>query len=502
MLAMTPTPRGWCHRTGASIALLLTSALLALGMVAPAHAVNGCTIYWTGGAGDHDWFNRSNWSTSVRSDGTDSTATPGDGSRICVASDPVSRGVVLDTTDVPSMSVTSIQFPGADDSLTITGRVSGRPQLTLEQPIPRDGAPRLSTIHTLHLDGGYLESTQGLRVPGPTTMDNGGTLQGMGPGASLLGPVEVKYGQIFGDVTLYGDTTFYSLYAHHLTNRGTMTAGPVDGAFVGDHDTSLPPEDFLNLGTVRGSASGTSYLIAGLRNLGRVAAPTGGVLRIVWSPALSSSGVLTGGTYDANDGVIDLDNKVLVNKATIRTRGTGHLMFNSYDDALNRITENDGTLDLVGSLTTAADVVNTGNVTLHSATLDVGSYRQTSGSTRLVARARIDGNVDIDAGSLWGNGFVTGNVTLGPESTTKVQVRPTNADRLSVSGSANLDGTLAFETTGPSEPDPGTGYRFLVSATRTGTFSAVTGDRLTQRRYDVQYESTGARVATEPLATP
>ena len=501
---MTRQPSGWRRRTGASVLLLLSPLLSVVGWTSSADAVPACTIYWTGGAGDHDWANTSNWSTNRLSDGTDSAPLPGETARVCVAVNPVSRGAVIDGID-DDVYVDSIRFPAVADSLTVTGTPQNGSGNFGIGPRCCDlpAVKRASTIGSLTIDGRTVTTLQPLTVAGPVRIDAEGMFKSAGWDGTyktrFRSEVDVTKGVIDGDVILLGHTTFGSLVAGGgVLNRGTMTGAPFCILWDANGDYPKVHPSVINEGTITGSGEPDSYCALDMvANRGTIRG-TGGEL-YVSSPDFVHH-VLTGGRYEVTAGVLGFEDPVFENEAILRSRGDGRFVNYGGLPTLQYLARNSGTLDLANDVTDDVDLVNTGTVVLRSATLAARSYSQTDGSTRLLARSRIAADANVGGGSLGaeGNGFVDGDLALGPDATTKVQVRPSGADRLTVSGAASLDGRLLVANAGSFEPGASASYRFLAAGSRTGAFSSVQGETVTSRTYGVEYQADGARLITSP----
>ena len=136
-----------------------------------------------------------------------------------------------------------------------------------------------------------------------------------------------------------------------------------------------------------------------------------------------------------------------------------------------------------------ADLVNSGTMVLRSSTLTATSYTQTAGSTRLQARSRITADTHIIGGSFGVNGFVDGDLTLGPGAITRVQVRPVGPLWLTVSGKATLGGTLSVNTTDGTQLDLTQARRFLKAGSRQGEYDSREGN---VPAYAVEYRTDGA----------
>ena len=472
--------------------LLLSPLLSVVGWTSSADAVPACTIYWTGGAGDHAWSNTGNWSTNRLSDGTDSAPLPGETARVCVADNPVSRGAVI----LESVTLESVTFPGVDDDLQVGSQERGG---GVELALLSTGLSRTSNLRGVRLEGGVLSSDQPVTIRGDMTTVDGGTfsVRGLGIGR-IVGDLTATQGALLGNITLSGDTTFSTLWAVGVTNRGVMRAGPGSETFFGD-PAAEPAIENVNRGRIVSNAEPASNLyLRGVRNVGSVES-LAGTTYLTTEPGLRD-GVLSGGVYAALGGDIDFPARVFVNRSRLRTRTGGTFTTdNGYSSALRALAENRGTLDLATDLTSSSDFENYGTVALHSSTLMVPTYTQRGvGSvTNLLARAVIDGDTLMTGGTLWANGSILGDFTSWSDSTTKVQVRPTGLDRLTVSGRASLAGTLSVDTTAGAQLDLSKQPRFLTAGSRLGEYRTRGGN---VPFYDVQYRTDGALLVRQQTA--
>ncbi|MBN8535102.1 MAG: autotransporter domain-containing protein, partial [Rhizobiales bacterium] len=135
-----------------------------------------------------------------------------------------------------------------------------------------------------------------------------------------------------------------------------------------------------------------------------------------------------------------------------------------------------GTLNLSGNSTyTGATLVNAGTLRVN------GSIGSSSGVT-VAAGASLGGNGTLPSltingtlapGNSIGTVTVNGNLTLGAGSTTEIEVEGSTADRINVTGTANLSGNLRLVGLGGA-------YRFnapytiLQAGSRVGTFNTTT----------------------------
>jgi hypothetical protein len=155
-----------------------------------------------------------------------------------------------------------------------------------------------------------------------------------------------------------------------------------------------------------------------------------------------------------------------------------------------------------------ASLVNNGNLNVAFETIYAGSANliQNSGTTTLAANLDVTGSVndtfDIEGGTLRGSGsvighllnqnggtvapgtspgvlHVSGNYTQDSLSTLSIEIGGLNAasdsDRLTVSGSATLDGTLALSRLNSFSPALSFAYDYMTYLVQSGAFDVVTG---------------------------
>jgi len=170
------------------------------------------------------------------------------------------------------------------------------------------------------------------------------------------------------------------------------------------------------------------------------------------------------------------------------------------------LTNPQGSIDVrTGTLRVFAPLSSGGNVAVAAgSTLDLTgqSYTQTGGQTRLTGGALIAASVNIQAGELSGNGAVTANVTSGGRllagvspgllqingsltltgsSETIVELAGTDAsqfDRMTVSGTATLGGTLRIELLDGFVPTAGNSFTVLTFNSRANDFATIEGSDL------------------------
>lgn len=211
-----------------------------------------------------------------------------------------------------------------------------------------------------------------------------------------------------------------------------------------------------------------------------------------------------------------------------------HLYATNNSTALSALTSNtaEGSLVLLNGATVSTSALsNAGAITIGtSSSLTSGAnYLQTAGST-VVDGTLSAGLVDIQGGSLTGNGTITGNVNnaglIGPgaspgtlnvvgdftqlaDGILAIEIAGTdqgvNYDWLNISGSASLAGTLDVFFTAGYLPAAGSAYTILSYGDwDQTTFDTVrvTGLDLTQYTYSTIYSDNGLTLSITAVPEP
>lgn len=336
----------------------------------------------------------------------------------------------------------------------------------------------------------------------------GGTLNFSGGGAGDSGSHAIAA----GGALIYGGGTHVVGAGAAYTGAGALQVN----AGVVRFDADVAIENLvLNAGEVRGA--GTPTVGASLVwNNGTIGGDGAAQELVIGVGATATTG--PGGQFAFDS----LDNRTLRNRGTF---SMGVQNIRSFDDAryANEGTwlfpvqggiSNDGgtgtrrfdnlagaTLTKSGGLGAAiqVDVNNAGTIEVQQATLNVGPFVQTGGSTRVAAGAVLlrNGNLALDGGVLGGSGTVqatvlnnagtvapgfsagtlsiTGSYTQAAAGTLAIEIGGTTAgtqyDRLAVSASATLAGTVQFTLIEGFAPTSADAFTFLTAAARSGLFA-------------------------------
>jgi hypothetical protein len=295
------------------------------------------------------------------------------------------------------------------------------------------------------------------------------------------GTISVEGGSTFAGVTSNGVATQANgqaaVISGTLTNNGTWsltsTGAATDLNCVGGATLSgsgnlvmsnSPNNRLLSDNSVCKNAAGHT-----IHGAGQLLANTGGMLNQGTIIADQTTGL-----------TIDPNGNGFTNQGTLHAAGSGGIAINP--DAFT----NAGTV-----------LVDAGSSLSRS-----GPYTQTAGMTTVNGTLSATGLVDIQGGSLEGNGTVTGNVSnagqVNPGSATSTGILTINGthtqtasgalnieiggltpgagyDRLAVSGTANLTGTINISLTNGFMPPLNSTYTVATFAGRTGDFTTYNG---------------------------
>ncbi|MFO0943020.1 MAG: hypothetical protein U0930_19965 [Pirellulales bacterium] len=264
----------------------------------------------------------------------------------------------------------------------------------------------------------------------------------------------------------------------------------------------------VNQGTIKVNANSALSITPGLDSPGVSEVLSGATLTIGTSVAQLPVTTLLGGTWNVSGTLTFPPGSSPVGTlgpgATVTLNGAS-ASFGKMESS--QFTRNEGNLTIKGgkSFTTFRQFSNIGTLTVEAgSSLNVPNtnpspnYTQTGGSTVLVGGSISAPLMTLSGGALTGTGTVTtnltnsggtvgpgaspgkitinGNYTQGAAGTLSIDVGGTNAatpdfDQLTVTGTANLDGTLNVSAINDFLPSKGETFRFMTFASRTGDFS-------------------------------
>jgi autotransporter-associated beta strand protein len=183
---------------------------------------------------------------------------------------------------------------------------------------------------------------------------------------------------------------------------------------------------------------------------------SGGTLNIQQNGVLNVSS----GTLNVQNGSSVVGGGTLVAPAGLNKDGTGELDFTNNVVVTGTAAVNAGLLSVNGQLQATGGVVVNPNATLGGAGLIVGNVNVNGGN--------------ISPGNSPGTLSVAGNLVLTGANATLIEIAsPTNFDRIVVSGTATLGGTLNAVAYGGGTITPGARYDFLQAGSIDGEFDSL-----------------------------
>jgi fibronectin-binding autotransporter adhesin len=267
-------------------------------------------------------------------------------------------------------------------------------------------------------------------------------------------------------------------YAGNIANSGTVIfnrsddyiyAGQISGsgAFIKQGAGTL---------TVTGASSaGMVTIAAGTLQIGN-----GGVAGTIGTGAIADNGILS---FNHSDSVTVAG--VISGTGSLIQNGGGNLILTGANTFSGPAFINVGTLSVNGSIASGVTVNSGGKL----------------GGTGTVGVATVASGGTIAPGNSIGTLHVNGNLTLAAGSTTAIEISPTAADQIAVSGTAALGGTLAFNQ-GAGSYVAGTDFKLITASAVNGVFSNITGLSVTGLNANVTYSATAVDLAlTTPAAS-
>ncbi len=440
-------------------------------------------VNWDGGAGTFNWTDANNWDNNLVPTSVDDV----------VISDLVGTPTIL----IPISSSATAKTVTSAEKVSVLG----------DAGLPSE----------LRIFGAATSTfSMGLDLPFESTLRaDVGNVQITGSSdwafAQLLGT-----GSVFasGTITISGSV----MVATNLVNSGSIEIGINAGATfdgvltnqsagivtLNGNSAIAGSGGISNLGLLHKIGIGTTSSISNaINNVGIIRVSDGS---LVINGVVSQDGgaTLTGGTWLADGGNINFpigtNFTTIGSDANVVLLGLGAI--NRIGADLNVIA---GDFSLSGGylFSTASHLDNSGtvNIDIGSSLLTTGTYTQTSGTTTvngllrstttisvvinggtLAGSGTIDANVSFGAGGVLTPGSSPGiltinrNLTLGPGSTTRIEVGGTNPatpdfDQILVNGSATLGGALQVTLINGFIPDASESFRWLTFASSSGAFA-------------------------------
>jgi fibronectin-binding autotransporter adhesin len=298
-------------------------------------------------------------------------------------------------------------------------------------------------------------------------------------------------GDTSGGLTLTGGTLQWGA-GFNLSPARSITLGAGGGTFDTNGFTSAIGVDIAGSGGLTKNGAGTLILGAPNDYTGGTTV-NAGTLQVVSGASLASTGAIT-----VNGGTLDFDGNAQT-VASISGAGgsislgpggsTNGLTVNqSVNTSYNGNISGDGSFTKTGGGTLVLNGTNTytGPTTINSGTLEIGDASHTGASLSsnvivgasgvLMGHGTLSGGVTNTAGGVVAPGgsigtLSVGSYTQGASSTLRIEVSPTAASKLNVTGAASLNGTLALVY------DPGVyssaTFDILHAGSITGTFATM-----------------------------
>ena len=320
-----------------------------------------------------------------------------------------------------------------------------------------------------------------------------------------------------GTIENYGTASWTAGYIYG--NYGATFANQTGATFSIDHSSNIgfkyqgygSPSVFTNTGLLikQGGTGVTTFNNTAFANIGTIRVSSGRTLALYGgSFANFASGTMTGGTYDIA-GTFKFPNaSITSNEAAIILDGAGSQIVNqSNADGLTNFTANgtNGSFAIQNgrNFTTSGPFSNAGSMAVNSGSLfsASGNYTQSGGSTTLSSGTlAANATVDIQGGTLGGSGTidadlvnagqvgpgvspgglaVTGDYTQAAAGQLAIEMGGlapvTEHDRLDITGSATLDGTLALSRLNGFLPADDHTFTVMTYGAHSGDFAALTG---------------------------
>ena len=323
-----------------------------------------------------------------------------------------------------------------------------------------------------------------------------------------------------------------------VTNAANITLSGSSSKVVDQHGNN----GLANLATNNGSFTinnGRNFTTAGaFTNNGTLAVGSGNSTFGVNGNLTNFSGTtLTGGTYNLTGTLQFNGANIVTSAANITLTGTSSQIIDQHsNNGLANFATNNGSFALAGgrSFTTAGNFINAGTFTVNTGSSFAlgasGMYTQSAGTTTDNGSLSAPGAVNLQGGSLFGSGSITGNVqssatvTPGDSSTltgiltdTGTYTQKSKGDLdISIGGTtagskfdelnstnASLNGTLNIGLVSGYVPTIGNTFKIMNFTSETGTFSTVNGLNINSKEhFKITYQGTDVLLTVVSGALP
>lgn len=262
-----------------------------------------------------------------------------------------------------------------------------------------------------------------------------------------------------------------------LTGANTYTGGTIvnNGSLIAA-STNLPANQAvaLNSSTLNFNQTADGTFGGVVSGNGAVVKVGSGALTVTGANTYTGGTVVNAGTLVASVAALPVGRGVVLNNSTLVLNQPASATFTGIIAG--------GTIRKQG-----AGVLTLANTTTSAAEVEAGSlmFNAGLGRTTVAAGALLGGNGTI-SGNLVNNGTVspgtspgtinvTGNYTQSPSGKLVIEIASaTSFDKLIITGTASLAGTLQVDTLGGYNP-LGQSFTFLTASSVTGTFGTLTG---------------------------
>jgi hypothetical protein len=363
-------------------------------------------------------------------------------------------------------------------------------------------------------------SNSKFKVTGNLTNFSTTTLTLTGGTYDLTGTLQFKNADIetkAANISLSGGS---SAIVDQKGNNGLVNFATNDGRFAINNGRNFTTAgNFTNSGTLTVGSSNSTFDVNGsLTNF--------------------SGTTLTGGIYNLTGTLQFNGANIVTNAANITLTGTSSQIIDQHSkNGLANFATNNGRFALAGgrSFTTVGNFTNAGTFAVNTGSIFAlgasGMFTQSAGTTTDNGSLSAPGAVNLQGGSLFGTGSITGNVlssgtvTPGDSSTltgiltdtgTYTQNSKGNLD-ISIGGTtagskfdelnstnASLNGTLNIGLVSGYVPTIGNTFKIMNFTSETGTFSTVNGLNINSKEhFKITYQGTDVllTVVSGALAT-